>query len=173
MKKKQIYLRAKSNLPLLAKISAIISMSVLVFVGYLSLTYQWNDYPNDYWFMALMFIFAVCALAGLCHSYSLYKAKDDYIIIDTQGLEYSLTTSFLWWRVEHNCISWTQIEYYAAWTKIRRSFWDKKLTIKLWEEKDGRVLSLDTLEVRGEDIPSLMKAHGMYRQKKVRAYQFE
>lgn len=171
MKKKQKYLRAKSNLPLYAKISAIISMSVLVLVGYFSLVHKWNNYPNDYWGMALMFIFAVCALAGLCHSYSLYKAKDDYIIIDTQGLEYLLTTSFLWWRVEHNSISWPQIEYYAAWTKIHRGFWNKKLTLKLWDEKDARVLSIDTLEVRVEDIPSLMKAHGMYRQKKVRAYQ--
>lgn len=172
MKKKQKYLRAKSNLPLYAKISAIISIFVLVFVGYLSLTYQWDDYPNDYWIMAFMFIFAVCALAGLCHSYCLYKAKDDYIIIDTQGLEYLLTASFLWWRVEHNCIAWSQIEYYAAWTKIQRGFWKKKLTIKLWDEKDARILSIDTLKVRVEDIPSLMKAHGMYRQKKEPAYQY-
>lgn len=171
MKKKQTYLRAKDHLPLYANISAFFSISLLAFVVYLLVTHEWNNYPTDNWFMSLMFIFAVGALAGISHSYCLYKAKDDCIIIDTLGLEYSLTVSFLWWKVEHNYIPWEQIEYYAVWTKIHRGGMDKMLTLKLWNERSARILNIDILEVLMLEIPSLMKAHGMYRLKKVPAYQ--
>ena len=172
MKKKQTYLKAKNHLPLYAKITACFSISLLAFVVYFLVTHEWNNYPSDYWAMSLMFIFAVVALAGISHSYCLYKAKDDHIIIDTIGLEYSLTVSFLWWKVEHNYIPLEQIEYYAVWTKIfHRGGNEKRLSLKLWDEKDARILNIDTLKVPVEYIPSLMKAHGMYRQKKVPAYQ--
>ena len=172
MKKKQTYLKAKDHLPLYANISAFFSISLLAFVVYLLVTHEWNNYPTDYWFMSLMFIFAAGALAGISHSYCLYKAKNDYIIIDTMGLEYSLTVGFLWWKVEHDYIPLEQIESYAVWTKtFPRGRRDKMLTLKLWDEKNARILNIDTLKVPVEYIPSLMKAHGMYRQKKVPAYQ--
>jgi hypothetical protein len=43
--------------------------------------------------------------------------------------------------------------------------------LKLWNERSARILNIDILEVLMLEIPSLMKAHGMYRLKKVPAYQ--